>query len=178
MRIAHKQQLTWKGSALKIRAFGNCDCPDFMGYLDDRNDAGSHDVSQLVPSKYDSTISNDFDLEIIGDEEISVEREDFYVILQNGSDYMLSYGTPYILEVLYNEQWYKVPYVEETQLFTMSLLRPDAQSTRESWVGLAGYELYPGKYRIVKEFFLGIPFRKDGEGSKEKILASFEFNLY
>ena len=70
----------------------------------DRNDVRTHDVSQLVPSKYDSVISNDFDVEIVGDEEISVEREDFYVILQNGSDYMLSYGTMYIMEDHYNEK--------------------------------------------------------------------------
>ncbi|NLE26914.1 MAG: hypothetical protein GX625_16545 [Clostridiaceae bacterium] len=144
----------------------------------DRNDVRTHDVSQLVPSKYDSVISNDFDVEIIGDEEISVEREDFYVILQNGSDYMLSYGTMYILEVLYNEQWYEVPYVEGPYLYTPILLRLDPHSTREFWVGLVEYELYPGKYRIVKDFYFGMPLRKDGEGSKEIILASVEFHLY
>jgi len=125
----------------------------------DRNEVRTHDVSQLVPSKYDSVITNDF-VEIIGEEEISIEREDFYVTLQNGSDYKLSYGAEYVLEVLYNEQWYKVPYLEDHHLFPLTLLGLDP------------------RYRIVKEFFLGIPLGKDGKGSKEIILASFEFDLY
>ena len=145
--------------------------------LMDRNDARTHDVSQLVPSKYDSVISNDF-VEIIGDEKISVKREDFYVTLHNKSDYKLSYGAEYVLEVLYHEQWYKVPYLEDHHLFPLTLLGLDPQSSRELWIGLAGHEVYPGRYRIVKEFFLGIPLGKDGKGSKEIILASFEFNLY
>jgi len=143
----------------------------------DRNEVRTHDVSQLVPSKYDSVITNDF-VEIIGEEEISIEREDFYVTLQNGSDYKLSYGAEYVLEVLYNEQWYKVPYLEDHHLFPLTLLGLDPHSSRELWIGLAGHEVYPGRYRIVKEFFLGIPLGKDGKGSKEIILASFEFDLY
>ncbi len=144
----------------------------------DRNDARTHDISQLVPSKYDSVITNDF-VEIIGEEEISLGSESFKVILQNGSDHMLSFGTLYVLEVLYNEQWYRVPYAEEgPYLYTPILLRLDPHSTREFWVGLVEYELYPGKYRIVKDFYFGMPLRKDGEGSKEIILASFEFKLY
>ena len=147
--------------------------------LMDRNDVRTHDVSQLIPSKYDSTISNDFNVEIIGEEEISLESESFKLILQNGSDHMLSFGTLYVLEVLYNEQWYRVPYAEEGPYFyTLILLRFNAHSTREFWIGLDEYELYPGRYRIVKDFYLGIPLRKDGEGSKEIILASFEFKLY
>ncbi len=42
--------------------------------LMDRNSEGSHDVSQLVPSKYDAAISNDFNVKLIGDVEVSVTR--------------------------------------------------------------------------------------------------------
>ena len=144
----------------------------------DKNGVRTHDVSQLVSSKYDSVISNDFSVELIGDQEISIKSETFDLGIRNGSDYMLYYGSMYVLEVLYNEEWYKVPYVEGVQWFTLVEFWLDAHSYRESGVGLVGYELYPGKYRIVKEFDVQIPEDENGEGRREEILVSFEFNLY
>ena len=78
--------------------------------LMDRNGVRTHDVSQLVPSKHDAVISNDYNVEIIGDKKISLESEAFKVIIRNGSDYMLYYGVLSGLEVFYGERWYKVPF--------------------------------------------------------------------
>jgi len=143
----------------------------------DRNGVRTHDVSQLVPSKHDAVISNDYNVEIIGDKKISLESEAFKVIIRNGSDYMLYYGVLSGLEVFYGERWYKVPF-KDNVWDPIVEARHVAQSDRDFWVGLAEYELYPGKYRIVKEFYIEIPSGEDGEDSKEEILASFEFNLY
>lgn len=139
---------------------------------------GQYDISQLEPSRYGNINTNEFNVEISGDAELSARKAKFTVTLRNGSDDVLYYGAPYVIEVLSDGKWYEIPSKEDVVLFPLIKydLRPNSERDFEVYLGM--YECLPGKHRLVKEFTREKPILETGEKEGINIIVEWEFNIH
>lgn len=99
----------------------------------------------------------------------TLTNESATVVFRNDSEYTVSYGTPYELEIKEDGQWHKI---NVEMFFTMPLmyLYPGESKDLEfNWVNTHG-ELAPGEYRIIKNVTIET-------SSPEKIYVAAEFKI-
>ena len=71
------------------------------------------------------------------------------VLLRNDSEYNISYGTPYELEIKENGEWHKINVELFFNMPLMSLKPGESENLEFNWVESYG-ELAKGEYRIIK----------------------------
>ena len=99
----------------------------------------------------------------------TLTNESVTVVFRNNSEYTVSYGTPYELEIKEDGQWHKI---NVEMFFTMPLmyLYPGESKDLEfNWINTHG-ELAPGEYRIIKNVTVE-------SASPEKIYVAAEFKI-
>lgn len=73
------------------------------------------------------------------------------VLLRNDSEYNVSYGTPYELEIKENGKWHKINVELFFTLPLMSLKPGESENLEFNWTESYG-KLAKGEYRIIKSF--------------------------
>lgn len=73
------------------------------------------------------------------------------VLLRNDSEYNVSYGTPYELEIKENGEWHKINVELFFTLPLMNLKPGESENLEFNWTESYG-KLAKGEYRIIKSF--------------------------
>lgn len=86
------------------------------------------------------------------DKEVYEKEDDTFILtVRNESESEITYGVPFTVEVLQNEEWYKVEPKEEVAFIMIAhILSPGEEAEEE--LGMSHYEPFKqGHYRIVRE---------------------------
>ena len=82
------------------------------------------------------------------------------VIFRNNSEYAVSYGTPYELEIKKNGKWHKINVELFFNLPLMTLNSGESTNLEFNWAESYG-KLAKGEYRIIKKITVEIPNQPD-----------------
>lgn len=91
------------------------------------------------------------------------------VLFRNDSEYDVSYGTPYELEIKENGEWHKINVELFFTMPLMSLKPGESENLEFNWAESYG-ELAPGEYRIIKSLTVET-------ATPEKIYVAAEFTI-
>lgn len=121
-------------------------------------------------------IGEESDVEVV-DKYVSFEIDDetltetsTTVVFRNNSEYTVSYGTPYELEMKKNGKWHKINVSLFFNLPLMSLNSGESTNLEFNWAESYG-ELAKGEYRIIKKITVEIP------NQPESFYVSSEFTI-
>ena len=79
----------------------------------------------------------------------TLTNESVTVVFRNNSEYTVSYGTPYELEIKEKDEWHKINVEMFFNMPLMYLYPGESKELEFNWVNTHG-ELAPGEYRIIK----------------------------
>ena len=82
------------------------------------------------------------------------------VVFRNNSEYTVSYGTPYELEIKKNGKWHKINVELFFNLPLMTLNSGESTNLEFNWAESYG-KLAKGEYRIIKKITVEIPNQPD-----------------
>lgn len=86
----------------------------------------------------------------------TITSEGGTVIFRNNSDYNVSYGTPYELEIKQDGEWHSINVELFFTMPLMSLKPGESENIEYNWAESYG-ELAPGEYRLIKNITVEAP---------------------